>query len=62
MRIVEASWIVPMTILIMAALISLMMTFYNELSMQIDEHEALRAEWSKTSDTLIVRAADRIAG
>ena len=44
MKIVEAALTVPLTILVMVSLIGLMMTFYTDLSDQVAEHEAYRAE------------------
>ena len=59
MRIVEATLIMPLTILITAALITLMMSFYTELGKQIETHDAKRADWKKVSATLNVRVYDR---
>ena len=59
MRIVEATLIMPLTILITAALITLMMSFYPELGKQIERHDAKRADWKKVSAALNVRAYDR---
>ena len=59
MRIVEATLIMPLTILITAALITLMMSFYTELGKQIETHDAKRADWKKVSAVLNVRAYDR---
>lgn len=59
MRIVEATLIMPLTILITAALITLMMSFYTELGKQIEAHDAKRADWKKVSAALTVRAYDR---
>ena len=59
MRIVEATLIMPLTILITAALITLMMSFYTELGKQIETHDAKRADWKKISAALNVRAYDR---
>lgn len=59
MRIVEATLIMPLTILITAALITLMMSFYMELGKQIETHDAKRADWKKVSAALNVRAYDR---
>ena len=59
MRIVEATLIMPLTILITAALITLMMNFYTELGKQVEAHDAMRADWKKVSVALTVRAYDR---
>lgn len=61
MRIVEASLIVPLTILIMSALIALMMSFYSELGEQIDEHNAKRDKLYEVSEMTYVRAYDRLS-
>lgn len=59
MRIVEATLIMPLTILITAALITLMMSFYTELGKQVETHDAKRTDWKKVSAALTIRAYDR---
>lgn len=61
MRIVEASLIVPLTILIMSALIALMMSFYSELGEQIEEHDAERDKLYEVSEMTYIRAYDRLS-
>ena len=59
MRLVEATLIMPLTILITAALITLMIRFYPELGKQLEAHDAKRADWNNVSAALTVRAYDR---
>ena len=42
MKIVEATILIPMTVMIIIGLIGLMMTFYGRLEKQITEHERIR--------------------
>lgn len=60
MRIIEATLIVPITILIMTALIGVMMSFYTDFVEQTEEHTRERAELYKISETVYIRAADRL--
>lgn len=61
MRIVEASLVVPLTILIMAALIGLMMSFYAEFDEQLDRHTEEREKLYAVSETTYIRAYDRLS-
>lgn len=40
MKLVEATFLMPLTILITVSLITLTMHFYSDLEIQIEEHEA----------------------
>ena len=44
MKIVEATILIPMTILIIISLIGLMMTFYERLDKQTGSHAEMRSE------------------
>lgn len=48
MKIVEATILMPMTILIIISLIGLMMTFYDRLEKQTESHEKMRNEIYET--------------
>lgn len=61
MRIIEATLIVPLTILITAALIGLMMSFFAELTEQTEEHGTQLASMYETSETVYIRAYDRLS-
>lgn len=60
MRIIEATLIVPITILIMMSLIGLMMSFYTDFLKQTETHAQERAELYKISETVYIRTADRL--
>lgn len=61
MRIVEASLVMPLTILIMAALIGLMMSFYAEFGEQLEHHAEEREELYSISEATYIRAYDRLS-
>ena len=44
MKFVEATLLIPMTILITVSIIGLMMNYYEDLGKQIEEHEKARVE------------------
>lgn len=48
MKIVEATILIPLTILIIISLIGLMMTFYDRLEKQTESHMAMRNEIYET--------------
>ena len=48
MRFIEASLIMPLTMLVISALIALMMTYYSDLQTQIKKHEEERKEMDRT--------------
>lgn len=60
MKIVEASLVVPLTCLIMAALIALMMQFYQDLDRQIEQHDADRGKVFRPAEISCIRAQDRL--
>lgn len=57
---IEATLIIPLTILIAAALIGLMMSFYAELIAQVELHERQSEQMYAASDTVYLRAYDRL--
>ena len=48
MKMVEATILIPLTILIIISLIGLMMTFYDRLEKQTESHAAMRNEIYET--------------
>lgn len=60
MRIIEASLIMPLTFLIISALIALMMSYYSDLGTQIEAHRVEIKEVYKVSETIGIRLQDRI--
>ena len=60
MKFVEASLVVPLTCLILAALIALMMQFYQDLDRQIAQHDADRGKVFQPAEMHRIRVQDRI--
>lgn len=60
MKIVEATLIIPVTCLIITALIGLMMSFYIELDSQISENLKKRDIIYKTREVSIIRLRDSL--
>lgn len=60
MKFVEASLIFPVTCLIMAALITLTMQFYQELDLQIQCHDAERDELFRPAEIHRIRIQDQV--
>lgn len=60
MKIVEATLIIPVTCLIITALIGLMMSFYIELDSQISENLKKRDIIYKTREISIIRLRDSL--
>lgn len=60
MKIIEATLIMPMTCLIAAGLITLMMWMYNQFMIQIDEHAAERESIYTTREVVSIRVYDKI--
>ena len=60
MKFVEASLVVPLTCLILAALIALMMQFYQDLDRQIAQHDTDRSQVFQPTEMHRVRLQDRI--
>ncbi|MGN0735416.1 MAG: hypothetical protein ACI4LP_06360 [Anaerovoracaceae bacterium] len=58
MKIVEATLIMPVTCLIITALIGLMMSFYDELNDQIEANEVLRDKIYETREVTVIRIRD----
>ena len=57
---VEATMVLPLTILIMAGLIGLMLSFYADLTEQTRVYESRRQELYQLSETDVVRLHDRL--
>ena len=60
MKFVEATLIMPVTCVIVTALIGLMMSFYMELDRQISENAARRDEIYETREVSVIRLRDSI--
>ena len=60
MKIVEATLIMPVTCLIITALIGLMMSFYDELNAQIESNAVLRDKIYETREVTVIRVRDRL--
>ena len=48
MKVVEATILIPLTILIIISLIGLMMTFYDRLEKQTESHDDMRSKIYET--------------
>ena len=57
---VEATMVLPLTILIMAGLIGLMLSFYADLTEQTRGYESRWQELYQLSETDVVRLHDRL--
>ncbi|MGN0714746.1 MAG: hypothetical protein ACI4LN_02915 [Anaerovoracaceae bacterium] len=57
---VEATMVLPLTILIMAGLIGLMISFYTDLTEQTREYTSRRQELYQLEETDVVRLHDRL--
>ena len=57
---VEATMVLPLTILIMAGLIGLMLSFYADLTEQTRGYESRQQELYQLSETDVVRLHDRL--
>ena len=60
MKFLEATLMMPVTCLIVTALIGLMMSFYMELDRQISENAARRDEIYETREVSVIRLRDSI--
>ena len=60
MKIVEATLIMPVTCLIITALIGLMMSFYDELNAKIESNAVLRDKIYETREVTVIRVRDRL--
>ena len=61
MKIVEATMIMPLTCLIIIALIGLMMNFYSELDRQISENAVRRDEIYEVREVTVIRIRDKVS-
>ena len=61
MKIVEATMIMPLTCLIIIALIGLMMNFYSKLDRQISENAVRRDEIYEVREVTVVRIRDKVS-
>lgn len=59
MKIVEATLIMPLTCLIIIALMGLMMNFYNELDRQISENAVRRDKIYEVREVTVIRIRDK---
>ena len=61
MKIVEATMIMPLTCLIIIALMGLMMNFYSGLDRQISENAVRRGEIYEVREVTVVRIRDKVS-
>lgn len=61
MRIVEATMIMPLTCLIIIALMGLMMNFYSEVDRQISENAVRRDEIYEIREVTVIRIRDKVS-
>lgn len=61
MKIVEATMIMPLTCLIIIALIGLMMNFYSEVDRQISENAVRRDEIYEVREVTVIRIRDKVS-
>ena len=61
MKIVEATMIMPLTCLIIIALMALMMNFYSELDRQISENAVRRDEIYEVREVTVIRIRDKVS-
>ena len=61
MKIVEATMIMPLTYLIIIALMGLMMNFYSELDRQISENAVRRDEIYEVREVTVIRIRDKVS-
>ena len=61
MKIVEATLIMPLTCLIIIALMGLMMNFYSELDRQISENAVRRDEIYEVREVTVIRIRDKVS-
>jgi len=52
--------VLPLTILVMVALIGLMMAFFTDLQAQVEDHAVLRAEQYREKEVQNIRVRDRL--
>ena len=61
MKIVEATMIMPLTYLIIIALMGLMMNFYSEVDRQISENAVRRDEIYEIREVTVIRIRDKVS-
>lgn len=61
MKIVEATMTMPLTCLIIIALMGLMMNFYSELDRQISENAVRRDEIYEVREVTVIRIRDKVS-
>lgn len=61
MKIVEATMIMPLTCLIIIALMGLMMNFYSEVDRQISENAVRRDEIYEIREVTVIRIRDKVS-
>ena len=61
MKIVEATMIMPLTCLIIIALMGLMMNFYSGLDRQISENAVRRDEIYEVREVTVIRIRDKVS-
>lgn len=61
MKIVEATMIMPLTCLIIIALMGLMMNFYSEVDRQISENAVRRDEIYEVREVTVIRIRDKVS-
>lgn len=61
MKIVEATMIMPLTCLIIIALMGLMINFYSELDRQISENAVRRDEIYEVREVTVIRIRDKVS-
>ena len=61
MKIVEATLLMPLTCLIIIAVIGLMMEFYSELDRQISDNAVRRDKIYEVREVTVIRIRDRMS-
>ena len=61
MKIVEATLLMPLTCLIIIAVIGLMMEFYSELDRQISDNAVRRYKIYEVREVTVIRIRDRMS-
>lgn len=61
MKIVEATLLMPLTCLIIIAVIGLMMEFYSELDRQISDNTVRRDKIYEVREVTVIRIRDRMS-
>ena len=61
MKIVEATLLMPLTCLIIIAVMGLMMEFYSELDRQISDNAVRRDKIYEVREVIVIRIRDRMS-